>query len=200
VAWVITVLHEHFHQLQNSRPNYFEDVLNLGLAHGDETGMWMLNYPFPYKENAEGFAKLKTLLLAALQTSDKKEFRAKAAEYIKARNKFVTGLKSDDSKYFGFQLWQEGIARYTELKVAAAARDYRPSAEFSKLADAEPFSALGEKTKAATLKELAESEMENWKRTCFYSFGGAEGLLLDRLHPKWKEKYFVNKFSTGSYF
>ena len=36
--WVITLLHEHFHQLQNSQPNYYPDVNALNLARGDRTG------------------------------------------------------------------------------------------------------------------------------------------------------------------
>lgn len=51
--WVLTVLHEHFHQLVYSQPGYYADVEKLGLAHGDKTGMWMLNYPFPY-DSARG--------------------------------------------------------------------------------------------------------------------------------------------------
>ena len=46
--WVVTLLHEHFHQLQDSQPKIFEEIAGLGLAHGDKTGMWMLNYAFPY--------------------------------------------------------------------------------------------------------------------------------------------------------
>ena len=37
--WVVTLLHEHFHQLQYSQPNYYADVNALGLSHGDQTGM-----------------------------------------------------------------------------------------------------------------------------------------------------------------
>ncbi|HEU5358555.1 MAG TPA: hypothetical protein VFU45_05530, partial [Gemmatimonadales bacterium] len=48
VEWVLTLLHEHFHQLQYGQPGYYAAVAALGLAHGDSTGMWMLNYPFPY--------------------------------------------------------------------------------------------------------------------------------------------------------
>jgi hypothetical protein len=35
--WVVTMLHEHFHQLQYSRPGYYDDVNALGLARGDLT-------------------------------------------------------------------------------------------------------------------------------------------------------------------
>src|SRR5215218_4041507 len=50
--WVLTLLHEHFHQLQTSRPDYYARVGALGLARGDQTGMWMLNYAFPYDSSA----------------------------------------------------------------------------------------------------------------------------------------------------
>src|SRR5437588_8604898 len=52
--WLFTVMHEHFHQLQNAQPPYFRAVQDLGLSHGDNKGMWMLNYPFPYEKRQEG--------------------------------------------------------------------------------------------------------------------------------------------------
>src|SRR5512135_2199229 len=39
--WVATVLHEHFHQLQEASPGFYERVNALGLSRGDTTGMWM---------------------------------------------------------------------------------------------------------------------------------------------------------------
>ena len=47
--WVLTVLHEHFHQFQMSDPEYYKEVDHLELSRGDTTGMWMLNFPFPYE-------------------------------------------------------------------------------------------------------------------------------------------------------
>jgi len=38
------------------------------------------------------------------------------------------------------------------------------------------------------------------KRLAVYSFGAAEGLLLDRLDPKWKDGYFEHLLSTDSFF
>src|SRR5205085_6387269 len=68
--WVITLLHEHFHQLQDSQPNFYADVGALNLAHGDQTGMWMLNYAFPYdrKEVQEQFALMSNLLAEAIKS------------------------------------------------------------------------------------------------------------------------------------
>jgi len=41
--WVFVVLHEHFHQLQYSRPGYFAEVNALDLHGGDTTGKWQIN-------------------------------------------------------------------------------------------------------------------------------------------------------------
>ena len=46
--WVLTLLHEHFHQWQSTLPDYYARANALGLARGDTTGQWMLDYPFPY--------------------------------------------------------------------------------------------------------------------------------------------------------
>ncbi|MEJ2722670.1 MAG: hypothetical protein P8181_16255 [bacterium] len=45
-SWVTTLLHEHFHQWQQSRPDYNSAIDSLGQAGPDSNGMWMLNYPF----------------------------------------------------------------------------------------------------------------------------------------------------------
>ena len=115
--WLIVLLHEHFHQLQNSRPGYFEAVENMGLTRGDTSGMWMLNYPFPYgsPEIAEEFKSLGKLLLASLAAADA---QAAARKYARARERFMSRLSADDRKYLGFQIWQEGIAHCTRVRCA----------------------------------------------------------------------------------
>jgi hypothetical protein len=35
------------------------------------------------------------------------------------------------------------------------------------------------------------------KREVVYSFGAAEGLLLDQIKPGWRKRYFVAKFDLG---
>lgn len=200
--WVITVMHEHFHQLQWAQPGYYEEVEKLGLSHGDNTGMWMLNYPFPYEKAdvAQEFSRVRQLLLAALNESDKNKFSNQAKQYVAERKNFFSLVSPDDRKYFEFQLWQEGIARYTQIKVAEAAIKYRPSEEFAALPDYTPFSDLAGKARADTLRELQDADLANWKRVVVYSFGGAQGLLLDRLDAKWKEEYFKHPLSTDALF
>jgi len=200
--WLFTVMHEHFHQLQNSQPGYDEAVGALGLSRGDKTGMWMLNYPFPYEKPAidQDFDRLRDLLLRALNETDERAFRGLAKQYVEERKRFFAQLSAEDHKYFGFQLWQEGIARYTEIKAAETAAKYQPTAEFAALPDYESFASCASKMRAQTLDELKHADLAAWKRVALYSFGAAEGLLLDRINPKWKGEYFTHMLSTDSYF
>ena len=116
------------------------------------------------------------------------------------RKKFLAQLSADDHKYFSFQLWQEGIARYTQIKVAEAAASYQPTEEYKALGDFESFVDYSARARQETLDELRRADLAKTKRVVFYSFGATEGLLLDRLNARWKEKYFQQMFSTDSYF
>jgi len=200
--WLITVMHEHFHQLQNAQPGYFHAVEALGLTHGDNTGMWMIRYPFPYEDAqvAQRFAHLRDLLLTTVNETDKKKFAKVAEQYVMERKKFFSQLSADDHKYLSFQLWQEGMARYTQVKAAEAAANYRPSPEFAGLPDYESFSSYAARARTETLAELKQLDLPKSKRNVVYSFGATEGFLLDRLNPKWKDQYFKHMLSTDSYF
>jgi hypothetical protein len=200
--WLFIVMHEHFHQLQWAQPGYTDAVNALGLSKGDATGMWMLNYPFPYDnpEIVRNFAELRDLLLRALNEPDGPKFRALVNEYISARTKFFAKLASDDRKYFAFQLWQEGIARYTEVRSAEAAADYQPTPQFAALPDYEAFLHFARRKRSITLDELQHADLPGWKRGAVYPFGATEGFMLDRIHPAWKELYFNRMLSTDSFF
>jgi hypothetical protein len=201
--WIITVLHEHFHQLQESQPNFYREIEALDLARGDTTGMWMLNFPFPYEEKAvkEHFAKMTKLLSDALQTEEKQEFRAKAGAYLQAREALQKMLSPEAFRYLSLQLWKEGIARYTEHRIAAlAAAKYKPSKEFKALKDFTPFETVSRQTVNGTMTELTGYLIEREKRELFYSFGASEALLLDRLNPSWQNRYFKDKFYLDKYF
>ena len=109
-------------------------------------------------------------------------------------------LSSDDHKYLSFQLWQEGIARYTEIKAAEAAAQYQPTAEYAALSDFEPFTSYAVRIRTETLNELRQADLAKSKRLAVYSFGAAEGLLLDQIDPSWKDRYFKRLLSTDSFF
>ena len=201
-TWLFTLMHEHFHQLQDAQHGAFESVNKLGLSHGDQTGMWMLNYPFPYDKSdvIAGFVHLRDLLLSALAESDKKKFGVVAQKYVAKRKDFYSHLTADDRKYLKFQLWKEGIARYTQIKSAEAAANYRPTHEYASLPDYESFTSYAGHARQDTLDELRKADIASWKRQVVYSWGAGEGLLLDRLKPGWREEYFANPFTMDEFF
>lgn len=202
--WVVTVLHEHFHQLQSSQPSYYSEVNSLNLSRGDQTGMWMLNFAFPYKDERviERFSRLSQLLAQTLEAKARQDFESKLANYLKERKAFQDLLSPDDYKYFSFQLWQEGIARYTEFRIAdLAARKYKPTKAFRSLQDYTPFREVAETIlNRQILGRLAELKIEKSERLVFYPFGAAEGLLLDRTNPRWRGRYLTEKFYLDRYF
>jgi len=197
--WVVTLLHEHFHQWQDSQPDFYADVNALNLSHGDQTGMWMLNYAFPYdrKEVQEQFASMSKLLADVIK-SPKAERRKRVRKYLDSRRKFQSMLAPEDYKYLSFQFWKEGIARYTEYHVAhLAAAKYRPSREFVALKDYRSFADVAQKTYDGIFHQLLTQKLGESKREVVYSFGAAEGLLLDQTNPRWRSRYFAEKFDLG---
>lgn len=206
--WVITLLHEHFHQLQNSQPNYYPDVNALNLSRGDQTGMWMLNYAFPYdrQEVQEQFVLISKLLGEALRENSRADAKtqrgvkraARVRAYLEARQKFQTMLASDDYRYISFQFWNEGIARYTEYRVAQlAATHYRPTKQYRALKDYRSFADVATTTYEGIFHQLATQKLGESKREVVYSYGAAEGLLLDKIRPGWRRRYLVEKFDLG---
>ncbi len=201
--WVVTVLHEHFHQLQYSQPNYYPAVDALALSRGDQSGMWMLNYPFPYDwpEMKEHFSLLSKLLVDALQAQRGRDFSARLSVYRRQRDELRKTLSPDDYRYFSFQMWQEGIARYTEYRIAKlAAGRYKPSKAFRSLKDYKPFAEVAEQVKSGILNELITGQLDDYKRVKFYALGAGEGLLFDRINPRWRQRYFIDKFYLDKYF
>jgi hypothetical protein len=197
--WVMTLLHEHFHQWQLSQPGYYDAVNGLGLARGDTTGMWMLNYDFPYetREVEVAFSYLCRSAAVAVKTSSEASVR----EYLAAKGRFRQLLDADDYAYFSFQIWQEGIARYTEVRLAESAGvSYRPTHRFESLEDFRPFARDAEETRAHLLSELSRVSLADSRRVAFYHIGAAEALLLDRVNSRWQADYFSRKFFTDNYF
>lgn len=201
--WVVTLLHEHFHQLQYSQPDYYPGIEALGLAHGDQSGMWMLNYPFPY-DKTDVMSQCSLVcrkLTESLRTTDPDTFRSALQEYLKQRSKMQTLLSPEEYRYFSFQLWQEGIARYTECQVAqfGAAR-YQPDKTFRSLPDYTSYADVARSLQDRITNELLGPDLDKSRRALFYPIGAAEGLLLDRENPRWRSRYFAQKFDLLPYF
>lgn len=199
--WVITLLHEHFHQYQNTYPDYFQSVNNLNLSGGDQTGMWMLNYPFPYdslpvKNQYELFAKA---LYKTIKSTNSKEYKSNLKQYLKERKKLKDLLSSADYCYYSFQIWQEGLARHTEYKFLEMLTNYVPSNEILSLPDFISFTELKSKMYDIETENLLTNKLNETKRVCFYTVGFAEGIILDKLNKSWRTKYLADKFYIEHY-
>lgn len=193
-AWVAVVMHEHFHQLQTSQPGYFAGVAALDLAKGDRTGMWMLNFPFPYQSPQVG-ASVTSLAKAVRDPG------TTTAGYAQLRTQLMQSVAPDEARYAGFQLWQEGLARYTEIRIAEwAAANYVPSPAFKALPDYRPFGEHALALRQRVETQLAKANLASDKRILFYALGAAEGMLLDRTAPDWKGRYLSQPFDTLPYF
>jgi hypothetical protein len=201
--WVVAMLHEHFHQLESADPAYKAAVDALDLSGGDTSGLWMLNYPFPYakEEVQKTFHEMCVALSSALAAPDGADLEQRGSAYRQAREAFKKLVSESDYRYVSFQLWQEGVARYTELRVAErAAAEYVPSAEFQKLPDYTPFRQVAEYWRKNILRELPGLPLGNYKRVVFYYVGAAEAMLLDRVSPEWKKRFFTQKFFFENYY
>jgi len=201
--WVVTLLHEHFHQLQMSQPGYYAEVESLKLSHGDQTGMWMLNFPFPYDSAnvQEAFSRLSALLVKGILPMKKSQRLKLAADYRRDLDRFAQTIGVDNFRYLSFELWQEGIARYTEYRMARmSASMYKPGLAFSRLGDFRPFRPVADSIYQTIVKQLSSAKLGTSRRALVYPFGAAEGLLLDNVSPGWHSKYLKQKFFLQRYF
>ncbi|MFQ5350391.1 MAG: hypothetical protein ACE5EG_08110 [Thermoanaerobaculia bacterium] len=191
-AWVAMVLHEHFHQLQMSDGDYYADIESLDLAGGDESGNWMLDFPFPYDDPRveTRFAGLSTTIRAVLEGDVPPAFLAEAMSGLAAV------LPQDAYRYLGFQLWQEGVARYVQYQTArVAAESFQPSPAFAALPGYRPFAEVAAELRAQILRELAEPRLAERRRIAFYAAGAGLVMVLEEHAPGWRRGYLKRKFA-----
>ncbi len=201
--WSVTLLHEHFHQWQDAWPDYHRAVESLGLAHGDVTGRWMVSYPFAYAEprvNA-AYRTMANALADALGVHESGRIRSAITAYLHARDAFKTTLRADDYRYFAFQCWQEGAARYTEIAVArAAAKVHATDPKFLSDEDARALSDDAEAMFAHTVYRLRTAALSQDRRLAFYGVGAGEALLLDVVAPGWQMRYLSPELDLSRFF
>lgn len=177
-AWLHTVLHEHFHQWQSSQPDYYARVEALDLAGGDTTGMWMLNFPFPYEDRAAGaaHAAASRALADAVAARGTPRFRRALSAYLAARRGYAAAVGERNWRYLEFQLWQEGGARWTEI---ALGKTYPDAAVRESAARLE----------AGVVAQLRSPDLARDGREMAYAYGAAEAMLLDACGPAWRRAY-----------
>jgi len=192
--WVLTAIHEHFHQLQFSHPGYARSARLLGLSGGDETGAWMVGYPFPYAAPAvaRDFAALSRQLAVALEASSAAERHA----FWKGLASVLASLPEKDRRYLQLQTWQEGVALYAEIRAAeVGARGDAPSREYAALPDYQPYGEVARRLRADLVAELRTPDLPGRQRSSFYALGAGMALLLDEEAASWKARYLDSAFA-----
>lgn len=203
VRWSVTLLHEHFHQWQYSWPQYESSVKALDLARGDRTAMWMLEYAFPYADAHvdAAYAAMAAALADALDAQQTPAFAQAVQRYLSARAAFKQILSADDYRYFAFQCWQEGTARYTEIAVAQlAAQAHAEDAGFLSDAQSAALLADADATYAAVLRRLRTVPLKQDGRVDFYALGAGEAMLLDRVASDWHGRYLDSRMDLSVFF
>lgn len=177
-GWLRTILHEHFHQWQSALPGYYDRVGALDLTGGDQSGMWMLNFAFPYADEAagRGFAAASHALADALAARGTARFLPAFDRYLAARRAFSHGVGESNWRYLEFQLWQEGVARWTEIELGRAYPDAAVRASAREL-------------EASTLRQLRNPDLKGQGREVAYPFGTGEAMLMQACGSAWRKAY-----------
>jgi peroxiredoxin len=196
--WVLVTAHEMFHVLQYSRGAY-EKVKALALG-SESDASWQLNFPFPYKDaDVTRLIHLQSYpIYLALNGTDESELKYNAGTAVEAIRVYQSLLQrqSPDGKFYKysqFQEWKEGIAFYTEYKIAEAAANasYQPTAAFLELPGFKSYQQIWDETYKGRIFLVKHAGRAAQTRTAFYHLGLGKGLLLDRLMPDWKTRYFA---------
>lgn len=176
--WLRTVLHEHFHQWQSALPDYYSRVEALDLSGGDRTGMWMLNYAFPYESaaTASAYADASTALAEALARRGTADFLTAFDRYLAARARMAHSVPPRDWRYLEFQLWQEGTARWTEIQLGKI----YPDAQVREASLA---------LEGRTLAQLRSPALAGQRRELAYALGAGEAMLMSACGPAWRSAY-----------
>ncbi len=196
-GWMLMLLHEHFHQWQMRSTAYFEAVAALDLAGDDTTGRWMLDYPFPYDSPpvVADYERVARALAGLLRRPADEDIASEAEALWDDYAAWLSELEDRDRRYLRFQLWQEGVARFVELRVAEkAGAGWKPSPSVTALEGFEDFSAAACAAWELLFEQLEEPDLPRRRRVSFYALGAGLALLLDRTEPTWKSRYEEPRF------
>ena len=117
---------------------------------------------------------------------------------MRARSALMQAVPTGAYRYLAFQMWQEGIARYTELQFAKlGATEFTVSPELRAMPD---FTTLAVEADALEREMMtgAHAVLRRDRRTAFYPVGATIGLWLDRVLPSWRDRYFTGPLSLDA--
>jgi hypothetical protein len=203
--WALTLVHEWFHVLQMNRDEAGK-VRGLSLGRAVYPSL-QLDYPFAYGDKDIGHAihllgqalydfwtRSRTLPRAVQRT-----FLAETSWAALQNFKTIVTLKygEESYSYFRYQTWKEGVARYSQVRVALLAADmenrgqFRPVPGFGTLQGNMSYPRVWEEVMRSNFWMIRSStSMGAGDPTSFYGIGHGLAELLDAIHPTWKDTYF----------
>jgi hypothetical protein len=196
--WILTATHEMFHVFQAAKGAHEKErTLKIGSA---DVPSWHLNFPFPYSD--AGVMRLIHLqgypAWLAAQSSDPLDAKYNIGTALEAGHVYrsrLTQITHNDEAYLYSQQqeWSEGVAFYSEYKIAerAALPRYKPTEAFTSIKSVYSYRELWHEVYRAHpfLAKHAGRAIKN--RTAFYHLGFGKALALDKANPSWKERYFL---------
>jgi len=195
--WALKAAHEMFHVFQY-RHGWLEKVAALEIGPRDQAD-WQLNFPFPYQDPDVAalmhLGSYPTCLAIGATTAADAVYNTGVAAEALAVLQGVLRSKTGDEKAWRYLLFQEateGVAKYAERRIAeaAAAAGGRPAVEFSALPGCVPYGTVWTDDYAGQTFLVKHTGRVSRNRTKFYHLGLGKCLLLDRLDPAWKARYF----------
>lgn len=187
--WIIMLLHEHFHLYQGANPEYNENVSLLAQKIANKSDNWMLDYDFPYYDTTLNklFKDYSSSIYETFINLDRNELNPELEGWRAKQAKIQNKMKSNDYNYFQFQLWQEGIATYTEFKYLDILN--RNSSNL-KIDHNLNFALKADNILKAYSSTLLKNDLKKQERNLFYALGLYIGIIKDHTNPEWKTDYF----------
>jgi len=129
------------------------------------------------------------LLVQAVQADADEKAADLARQFLEQRAQRRSGLETDLVDYERKIEWLEGLAKYVEMeswRQAAVSTDYKPVEEMA----ADPDFSQYRNFEQHSWQELNQMRAQATREgdTRFYYTGMAQGYVLDRLLPGWKER------------
>jgi len=195
--WTLTAAHEMFHVFQHHH-GWDDKVASLEIGPRDNAD-WQLNFPFPYKNPDIGsllhLVSYPTFLaIEASSPADAAYNVGVALEALAVLNGTLLAMTGDAraQRYMLFQEATEGAAKYVERRIAegATVRQYEPTAAFVSLPGYVRYAEVWETDYTRQTFLVKHGGRVARSRTEFYHLGLGKCLVLDRLDPTWKQRYF----------
>jgi hypothetical protein len=193
--WVLVAAHEMFHVFQAANGSYAKTSALKISPSGDPS--WQLTFPFPFANldvmrliHLQGY----TLWLTATSKDDEVQYNlGTALEAAQVYRTFLDRIgQPKDYSYSEFQEWNEGVAAYTQYRLAeAATQNYVPTLDFRTLPGFQGYAALWKQTYQNWPYLVKHAGRAARDRNAFYHLGMGKALALDKAYPAWKNQYFA---------